>query len=81
MIVVADGYEPAAKLIEVTENSQHKTAPVLNFELSKVNSAAEPSSYEDQEAEPMPMYEDMMDFGSNSLDDYLNEQQPDLYNY
>jgi hypothetical protein len=35
--VSAEGYAPAAKLIEVTMNHEdHKLAPILDFELTKV---------------------------------------------
>merc|ERR1712029_264691 len=59
VIAVADGYEPVAKLVEVTENG-HDTAPVVNFELRKIE-------LEDNNINPEPLTN--MDYPSNS--DYL----------
>ena len=48
VIAIADGYEPEAQLIEVTENG-HNTAPVLNFELKKAGSDLfEENEYENE---------------------------------
>merc|ERR1719278_55783 len=59
IIAVADGYEPVAKLVEVTDNG-HDTAPVVNFELRKIE-------LEDNNINPEPLTN--MDYPSNS--DYL----------
>merc|ERR1712004_33459 len=59
IIAVADGYEPVAKLVEVTDNG-HDTAPVVNFELRKID-------LEDNNINPEPLTN--MDYPSNS--DYL----------
>jgi len=45
VIVVADGYDPMAKLIEISDN-EHQTAPVLNFELTKSGAEEEPEPEE-----------------------------------
>lgn len=60
VIVVADGYEPMAKLIEITEN-EHKTAPILNFELQKVGSN-------------MELYDQNDEVESNNALDYFEDQ-------
>lgn len=54
VIVVADGYEPAAKLIEISENG-HNTAPILNFELRKTEQA-EDMIYDDQDQDLIQDY-------------------------
>lgn len=59
IIAVADGYEPVAKLVEVTDNG-HDTAPVVNFELRKIE-------LEENNINPEPLTN--MDYPSNS--DYL----------
>jgi hypothetical protein len=58
IIAVADGYEPVAKLVEVTDNG-HDTAPVVNFELRKI----------EIEENINPELMNNMDYPSNS--DYL----------
>merc|ERR1711994_892004 len=59
IIAVAEGYEPVAKLVEVMDNG-HDTAPVVNFELRKIE-------LEDNNINPEPLTN--MDYPSNS--DYL----------
>ena len=58
VIAMADGYEPLAKLIEVSEHG-HTVAPMLNFELSRQEEEEEPESR--FEPEPEPEEEDEFD--------------------
>merc|ERR1712241_729295 len=60
IIAVADGYEPMAKLVEVTDNG-HDTAPVVNFELRKIE--------DEENVNPEEPRMTNMDYPSNS--DYL----------
>ena len=73
VIAVADGYEPEAKLIEVTENG-HDLAPVLNFELSKAGTQLEPDYEQEEQPEIMEPNEDMFVLAGQ---DYLPEYPMD----
>ena len=76
VIAIADGYEPEAKLIEVTENG-HNSAPILNFELSKAGEALNEPEYDQSE----PQIEPRMDYNEDMMglagQDYLPEYPMD----
>jgi hypothetical protein len=86
VIAMADGYEPLAKLIEVT-NHGHTVAPMLNFELTRVSEEQEDRELDQgEEGIPPEFAKRFADEGGfdNYLDQY-NERpdegsDDDLYN-
>lgn len=73
VIAMADGYEPEAQLIEISENG-HNTAPILNFELRKAGIEIAPE-YENEVFEEQPENPDDNMFGLGQ--DYLPEYPMD----
>merc|ERR1711997_613323 len=79
VIAMADGYEPLAKLIEVSEHG-HTVAPMLNFELSRQDEEEPESRFE---PEPEPEEEDEFDpveFAKRFADEGGFDNYMDQYN-
>merc|ERR1712045_530238 len=80
VIAMADGYEPLAKLIEVSEHG-HTVAPILNFELSRQDEEAPESRFE---PEPEPEEEeeefDPAEFAKRFVDEGGFDNYMDQYN-
>jgi len=82
VIAMADGYEPLAKLIEVTDHG-HTVAPMLNFELTRVSEEQEGRELDQGEEEIPPEFaKRFADEGGfdNYLDQYNELPVDDLYN-
>lgn len=71
VIAMADGYEPLAKLIEVTDHG-HTVAPMLNFELTRVSEEQEGREFDQGEEEISPEFaKRFADVGG--FDNYLDQ--------
>merc|ERR1712223_1757012 len=84
VIAMADGYEPLAKLIEVSEHG-HSVAPLLDFELKRVSDHEENKIEQEEIPEDFAQrFEDEGGF-DNYLDQYGGElhleDNRDLYDY
>jgi len=84
VIAMADGYEPLAKLIEVSEHG-HSVAPLLDFELKRVSDHEENKIEEEEIPEDFAQrFEDEGGF-DNYMDQYGGElpleDNRDLYDY
>merc|ERR1712223_2242895 len=84
VIAMADGYEPLAKLIEVSEHG-HSVAPLLDFELKRVSDHEENKIEEEEIPEEFAQrFEDEGGF-DNYMDQYGGElpleDNRDLYDY
>merc|ERR1711899_568775 len=84
IIAVADGYEPVAKLVEVSEHG-HSVAPLLDFELKRVSDHEENKIEQEEIPEEFAQrFEDEGGF-DNYMDQYGGElpleDNRDLYDY
>jgi len=88
VIAMADGYEPLAKLIEVTDHG-HTVAPMLNFELTRVSEEQEGRELDQgDEGIPPEFAKRFADEGGLPFDNYLDQynelpvegSDDDLYN-